>query len=39
MNFVRKLAGLLCALAVASIPAFAVAQTQPNSIESILVSQ
>lgn len=39
MNFVRKLAGLLCALAVASIPALAVAQAQPNSIESILVSQ
>ena len=39
MNFVRKLAGLLCALAVASIPALAVAQSQPNSIESVLVSQ
>lgn len=39
MNFVRKLAGLLCALAVASIPALAVAQAQQNSIESILVSQ
>ena len=39
MNFVRKIACLIVALGAGLIPLAASAQSQPNSIESILVSQ
>jgi type IV pilus assembly protein PilQ len=39
MNFVRKIACLIVALGASLIPAAVLAQSQPNSIESILVSQ
>ena len=37
MNFVRKIACLIVALGAGLIPLAASAQSQPNSIESILI--